>query len=202
MKSLILSVMEQYGYPGLFVLIFLENVFPPIPSEVILPFGGFLTIHTGLHISGVVLSATLGSLAGAVVLYGAGRILNGERLTRLVEGNVGKLLRLKGEDIAKAEGWFRTKGQKTVFFCRCIPVVRSLISIPAGMSRMELPRFLLYTTAGTLIWNILLVSLGALLGESWESLSWLVGEYSHVMLIVLGISSFSGILGFYLRRKT
>lgn len=202
MKSLILSVMEQYGYPGLFLLIFLENVFPPIPSEVILPFGGFLTIHTSLRLPGVVFAATLGSLAGAMVLYGAGRILNGERLTRLVESRVGKLLRLKGEDIAKAEEWFRTKGRKTVFFCRCIPVVRSLISIPAGMSGMELPRFLLYTTAGTLIWNILLVSLGALMGESWEYLSWLVGEYSHVMLIVLGISALSGILGFYFRRKT
>ncbi len=168
MKSLILSVMEQYGYPGLFFLIFLENVFPPIPSEVILPFGGFLTIHTALSVPGVVCFATLGSLAGAVVLYGAGYLLNRERLTRLVDGKVGKLLRLKGEDIAKADDWFRSKGHITVFFCRCVPVVRSLISVPAGMSRMEFPLFLLYTVAGTLIWNILLVSLGAFMGESWE----------------------------------
>ena len=90
MKSLILSVMEQYGYPGLFFLIFLENVFPPIPSEVILPFGGFLTIHTALSVPGVVCFATLGSLAGAVVLYGAGYLLNRERLTRLVDGKVGR----------------------------------------------------------------------------------------------------------------
>ena len=116
--------MEQYGYPGLFFLIFLENVFPPIPSEVILPFGGFLTIHTALSVPGVVCFATLGSLAGAVVLYGAGYLLNRERLTRLVDGKVGKLLRLKGEDIAKADEWFRRKGRITVFFCRCVPVVR------------------------------------------------------------------------------
>ena len=183
--------MEQYGYPGLFFLIFLENVFPPIPSEVILPFGGFLTIHTSLHIPGVVFFATLGSLAGAVVLYGVGALLNRERLTKLVEGKVGKILRLKGEDIAKA-----------VFFCRCVPVVRSLISIPAGMSRMKFSLFFLYTTAGTLIWNILLVSLGAFMGESWEYIAWLAGEYSHVMLIVLGLSALSGGIGFYIRRKT
>ena len=181
--------MEQYGYPGLFFLIFLENVFPPIPSEVILPFGGFLTIHTALSVPGVVCFATLGSLAGAVVLYGAGYLLNRERLTRLVDGKVGKLLRLKGEDIAKADDWFRSKGHITVFFCRCVPVVRSLISVPAGMSRMEFPLFLL------------LVSLGAFMGESWSYIAWLVGEYSHVMLIILGISALSGVLGFYIRRK-
>lgn len=202
MKSLILSVMEQYGYPGLFFLIFLENVFPPIPSEVILPFGGFLTIHTSLHIPGVVFFATLGSLAGAVVLYGVGALLNRERLTKLVEGKVGKILRLKGEDIAKADAWFRSKGRITVLFCRCVPVVRSLISIPAGMSRMKFSLFFLYTTAGTLIWNVLLVSLGAFMGESWEYIAWLAGEYSHVMLIVLGISALSGGIGFYIRRKT
>lgn len=194
--------MEQYGYPGLFFLIFLENVFPPIPSEVILPFGGFLTIHTSLHIPGVVFFATLGSLAGAVVLYGVGALLNRERLTKLVEGKVGKILRLKEEDIAKADAWFRSKGRITVFFCRCVPVVRSLISIPAGMSRMKFSLFFLYTTAGTLIWNILLVSLGAFMGESWEYIAWLAGEYSHVMLIVLGISALSGGIGFYIRRKT
>lgn len=194
--------MEQYGYPGLFFLIFLENMFPPIPSEVILPFGGFLTIHTSLHIPGVVFFATLGSLAGAVVLYGVGALLNRERLTKLVEGKVGKILRLKGEDIAKADAWFRSKGRITVFFCRCVPVVRSLISIPAGMSRMKFSLFFLYTTAGTLIWNILLVSLGAFMGESWEYIAWLAGEYSHVMLIVLGISALSGGIGFYIRRKT
>ena len=202
MKSFVLGVMEQYGYPGLFFLIFLENVFPPIPSEVILPFGGFLTIHTSLHIPGVVFFATLGSLAGAVVLYGVGALLNRERLTKLVEGKVGKILRLKGEDIAKADAWFRSKGRITVFFCRCVPVVRSLISIPAGMSRMKFSLFFLYTTAGTLIWNILLVSLGAFMGESWEYIAWLAGEYSHVMLIVLGISALSGGIGFYIRRKT
>lgn len=193
--------MEQYGYPGILFLIALENIFPPIPSEVILTFGGFLTTYTSLGVPGVVLAATLGSLAGAAVLYGAGALLNKERLKKLAAGRAGKLLGLKPEDVEKADAWFQKKGRRAVFFCRCVPVVRSLISIPAGMSRMELPQFFLYTTAGSLIWNILLVSLGALMGESWRYIAYLAGEYSHVMLIVLGISLISGLIWLPGNRK-
>ena len=193
--------MEQYGYPGILFLIALENIFPPIPSEVILTFGGFLTTYTSLGVPGVVLAATLGSLAGAAVLYGAGALLNKERLKKLAAGRAGKLLGLKPEDVEKADAWFQKKGRRAVFFCRCVPVVRSLISIPAGMSRMELPQFFLYTTAGSLIWNILLVSLGAFMGESWRYIAYLAGEYSHVMLIVLGISLISGLIWLLGNRK-
>ena len=201
MKSFVLGVMEQYGYPGIFFLILLENLFPPIPSEVILPFGGFLTIHTGLTLAGTIFFSTLGSLAGAAALYGVGRILDEKKLRRLVSGRVGKVLRLKEEDIGKADDWFRKKGKKAVFFCRCVPVIRSLISIPAGMSCMALPEFFLYTAAGTVIWNTLLISLGAFMGESWEYITFLAGEYSHVMLIILGISACSAYLGFRGKRK-
>lgn len=201
MKSFVLGVLEQYGYPGLFFLILLENLFPPIPSEVILPFGGFLTIHTGLGLAGMIVCSTLGSLAGAVLLYGAGRILDEKKLRRLAAGKVGRVLCLKEEDVGKADEWFRNRGKKAVFFCRCVPVVRSLISIPAGMSHMALPEFFLYTTAGTVIWNTLLLSLGAFMGESWEYITFLAGEYSHVMLIILGISAFSAYLGFRGKRK-
>lgn len=193
--------MEQYGYPGILFLIALENIFPPIPSEVILTFGGFLTTYTSLGVPGVVLAATLGSLAGAAVLYGAGALLNKERLKKLAAGRAGKLLGLKPEDVEKADAWFQKKGRRAVFFCRCVPVVRSLISIPAGMSRMELPQFFLYTAAGSLIWNILLVSLGAFMGESWRYIAYLAGEYSHVMLIVLGISLISGLIWLLGNRK-
>lgn len=194
MQELIVSLMEQYGYGGIFFLIALENIFPPIPSEVILTFGGFLTTYTSLELPGVVAAATFGSLAGAAVLYGAGMLLNKERLKKIVSGRAGKLLGLKAGDVEKADGWFQKTGTKAVFFCRCVPVVRSLISIPAGMSRMKLPRFFLYTAAGSAIWNILLVSLGAFLGESWGYIAYLAGEYSHIMLIILSISAVSGIL--------
>ena len=201
MRELIITLMEQYGYPGIFLLIAVENIFPPIPSEIILPFGGFLTTYTKLTVPGVIFFATLGSLAGALVLYGVGRILNEERLRKLVSGPVGRILCLKAEDVEKADRWFLTKGKKTVFFCRCIPIVRSLISIPAGMSQMPMGIFLIYTIVGTIIWNTLLVSLGAILGVSWEKLAWLVGEYSNIMLIVLTISAVSGIIWFYRTRE-
>lgn len=200
MRELIMTLMERYGYPGIFLLIAVENIFPPIPSEIILPFGGFLTTYTRLTIFGVVFYSTLGSLAGALVLYGAGRIFNRERLMKLTAGPVGKVLCLKPADVAKADGWFLEKGTKTVFFCRFIPIVRSLISVPAGMSRMPMGRFLAYTTAGTILWNTALVSLGAVLGESWGRIAYLVGEYSHIMLIVISISTISGIIWFYRTR--
>lgn len=200
MRELIMTLMERYGYPGIFLLIAVENIFPPIPSEIILPFGGFLTTYTRLTIFGVVFYSTLGSLAGALVLYGAGRIFNRERLMKLAAGPVGKVLCLKPADVAKADGWFLEKGTKTVFFCRFIPIVRSLISVPAGMSRMPMGRFLAYTTAGTILWNTALVSLGAVLGESWGRIAYLVGEYSHIMLIVISISTISGIIWFYRTR--
>lgn len=200
MRELIMTLMEQYGYPGIFLLIAVENIFPPIPSEIILPFGGFLTTYTRLTVFGVVFYSTLGSLAGALVLYGAGRIFNRERLMKLAAGPVGKALCLKPADVAKADGWFLKKGTKTVFFCRFIPIVRSLISVPAGMSRMPMGMFLVYTTAGTILWNTALVSLGAVLGESWGRIAYLVGEYSHIMLIVISISTLSGIIWFYRTR--
>lgn len=201
MQELIITLMEQYGYAGIFLLIAVENIFPPIPSEIILPFGGFLTTYSKLTVPGVIWFATGGSLAGALILYGAGRVLNQERLRKLASGSIGKLLRLKAEDMEKADQWFLTKGKKTVFFCRCVPIVRSLISIPAGMSRMPMGTFLLYTTAGTVIWNTLLVSAGAFLGASWGKIAYLVGEYSNIMLIVLSISAISGIIWFYRTRK-
>ena len=127
MEELILSIMNQFGYIGVLLLIAIENVFPPIPSEVILLFGGFMTTYTELNVIGMILFSTLGSLIGAIVLYYVGKILNKERLKKIVSGKVEKILRLKNEDIEKADHWFDTKGNKTVFFCRFIPIVRSLI---------------------------------------------------------------------------
>ena len=200
MQNVIIALMEEYGYPGIFLLIAVENIFPPIPSEVILTFGGFLTTNTRLSIPGVVFFSTLGSLAGAIVLYSVGRLLSKDRMMKMVSGKMGKLLCLKPADVEKADAWFRQKGTKAVFFCRFIPMVRSLISIPAGMSCMELPVFFLYTTVGSVIWNTVLICLGAALGESWGKIAYLVGEYSHIMLIVLSISAVSGIIWFYGNR--
>ena len=200
MQEIVLSIMEQFGYFGVFFLIAVENIFPPIPSEVILLFGGFMTTFTKLYVVGVILAATLGSLLGAIVLYYIGKILNKERLKKIVSGKIGKVLRLKVSDIESADHWFDTKGNKTVFFCRFIPIVRSLISIPAGMSEMAMPKFLIYTILGSLIWNTVLTTIGAKVGDNWESILGIFDRFSNIVLILL-IVIFILIVGiFYYKR--
>ena len=187
MEQIIINIMEQVGYLGVFLLIAIENIFPPIPSEVILVFGGFMTTYTSLNIPIMILVATLGSLLGAIVLYYIGKIFNKERLKRIVNGKIGKVLRLKASDIEKADKWFDTKGNKTVFFCRFIPIVRSLISIPAGMSEMPMQKFLLYTITGSLIWNTVLIIVGSIVGDKWETIVGYLDNFSNIILIILVI---------------
>ena len=201
MQEFIISLMGQFGYFGVFFLIALENVFPPIPSEVILLFGGFMTTYTSLNIALMVVAATLGSLLGAIVLYYIGKILNKERLKKIVSGKVGKVLRLKEKDIDMADHWFDTKGNKTVFFCRFIPIVRSLISIPAGMSEMPMAKFLLYTTVGSAIWNTVLIVIGNHVGENWESILGVFDQYSHIVLILLILIFILFIVWFYTKKQ-
>lgn len=200
MQEIIINLMNQFGYIGIFLLIAIENIFPPIPSEVILTFGGYMTTYSNLNVPLVILSATLGSLLGAVVLYAIGKILNKERLMKIVSGKVGKILRLKKEDIESADKWFDTKGEKCVFFCRFIPIVRSLISIPAGMSEMNIPKFLIYTTIGSLIWNSVLVVVGSIVGENWENIVNIFDTYSTITLIVLIIIFILFVVWFYKKR--
>lgn len=185
MQEFIISVMNRFGYVGIFFLIFFENVFPPIPSEVVLLFGGFMTTYTKLNIFLMVVFSTLGSVVGAIVLYYIGKLLNKERLKKIVSGKVGKVLRIKTNDIDKADYWFDTKGNKTVFFCRFIPIVRSLISIPAGMSEMTMGKFLLYTTVGSAIWNSILLIVGNKVGKNWESILSIMNQYSHIVFMLL-----------------
>ncbi len=201
MQEMILSIMGQFGYLGVFLLIAIENIFPPIPSEVILLFGGFMTTYTALSIFGMVLASTLGSVIGAIVLYYIGKIFNKERLKKIISGKIGKILRLKNSDIDKADQWFDTKGNKTVFFCRFIPIVRSLISIPAGMSEMPMVKFLIYTLFGSLIWNTALIVLGSIVGNNWESILSIFNTYSHIIFILLVIILIAGIYIFYKKKS-
>ena len=200
MQEIIINLMNQFGYIGIFLLIAIENIFPPIPSEVILTFGGYMTTYSNLNVPLVILSATLGSLLGAIVLYAIGKILNKERLMKIVSGKVGKILRLKKEDIESADKWFDTKGEKCVFFCRFIPIVRSLISIPAGMSEMNIPKFLIYTTIGSLICNSVLVVVGSIVGENWENIVNIFDTYSTITLIVLIIIFILFVVWFFKKR--
>lgn len=201
MEQIIINAMEQFGYIGVFLLIAIENIFPPIPSEVILVFGGFMTTYTSLNIPIMILAATLGSLLGAIVLYYIGKIFNKERLKRIISGKIGKVLRLKASDIEKADKWFDTKGNKTVFFCRFIPIVRSLISIPAGMSEMPMQKFLIYTILGSLIWNTVLIIVGSIVGDKWETIVGYLDNFSNIILIILVIIFIAALYYWFVIRK-
>ena len=185
MDPFILDIVNRFGYFGVFFLIAVENIFPPIPSEIILTFSGFLTTVSAMHIPGVVIASTLGSVLGAIILYAVGRVVTPERLDKLIRSRTGRVLRLKKADFSRANAWFGRHGGKAVFFGRFIPVVRSLISIPAGASRMPLRAFLPLTVLGTAIWNTVLVFLGSVAGEAWESIGDYVSLYSAVAICIL-----------------
>lgn len=201
MEAWIQGIMEQFGYIGVAFLIMIENVFPPIPSEVILTFGGFMTTSTSLTIFGMIIASTFGAVIGAVVLYGIGLLLDVERLEKIVD-RWGHILRLTREDIHKADNWFDKYGMWTVFFCRFIPLIRSLISIPAGMSNMNFGIFLALTTTGTLIWNTILIYLGAAVGSQWEVIVHYMDIYSHIAYAIIAIAVLAFIIWFFKRKKT
>lgn len=201
MEAWIQGIMEQFGYIGVAFLIMIENVFPPIPSEVILTFGGFMTTSTSLTILGMIIASTIGAVIGAVVLYGLGLLLDVERLEKIVD-RWGHILRLTREDIHKADNWFDKYGMWTVFFCRFIPLIRSLISIPAGMSNMNFGIFLALTTTGTLIWNTILIYLGAAVGSQWEVIVHYMDIYSHIAYAIIAIAVLTFIIWFFKRKKT
>jgi membrane protein DedA with SNARE-associated domain len=201
MENWLIDIMNQYGYTGIFLLIVLENIFPPIPSEIVLTFGGFMTTSSSLSVTGVVIASTLGSVLGAMVLYGIGLSLDVERLERIID-KWGHILRLSKSDIQKADRWFDKYGPWTVFFCRFIPLVRSLISLPAGMSNMNFGLFILLTTLGTLIWNVVLVNLGASVGGSWTEIVAYMDVYSKIIYVVLLILLLLFITVVYKRKKS
>ncbi len=186
MQEIILNFMGEYGAFAVFLLILIENLFPPIPSEVILTFGGVTTTCTSLTVPGVIFSATAGSVLGAILLYGAGYLIPEELLCRISAGRLGQLLHFDPEDVELAKLWFRKKGTAAVFLCRLVPIVRSLISIPAGISKMKPVPFLFLTAGGSFLWNTVLVLLGRAAGNSWEKVTEALGVYSNLLLVVLG----------------
>lgn len=201
MQQFILHIIEQFGYFGVFFLILIENVFPPIPSEVILLFSGFFSSYTSLSVFYMILASTLGSFLGAIILYYIGKIFNKERLKKIVNDRLGKILFLKENDIDKADEWFDNKGNKSVFFCRFVPIVRSLISIPAGMSEMPMGKFIIYTICGSMIWNTVLICLGYRLGSNWEYVLTILDKYQMLVIVILVIIFGYVIIKFYRKKR-
>lgn len=198
MEDWIFSIIENYGYLGVFLIIVIENVFPPIPSEIVLPFSGFMTTKTELSVAMMIAASTAGSVVGGTILYYIGTILDVERLEKIVD-RWGKYLQLKRDDVHKADAWFDRYGIWTVFFCRMVPLLRSLISVPAGMSNMKMPLFLLFTLLGTAIWNTLLIVIGAKLGENWTQILSYTEVYSDIIYAV-GAIAVLAVLIFFGRR--
>jgi membrane protein DedA with SNARE-associated domain len=172
--------MGRLGSPGAGLLVALESIFPPIPSELILPLAGFAASRGDLDLVGAVLWTTLGSLLGALVLYALGVKVGEERLRAVAR----RIPLVRESDIDKVDGWFRRHGGKAVFFGRMVPGVRSLISIPAGVARMPLTRFVLLTAAGSLVWNSVLILAGYGLGSRWEVVQTWVGRFQWVVVVL------------------
>ena len=174
----VLDVIGALGYIGLALLLVAENLFPPIPSEVVLPLAGFLVGRGDLSLWGAIFAATFGSVAGALVLYGLGR-WGGRRLVL----RYGRWLRVDEKGLKDAEGWFRRYGDWVVLFARVVPVARSIVSIPAGTMKMPVGRFVLLTTLGSAVWNSILIGAGVALGANWQAVEGWMGSYSDVVLI-------------------
>jgi membrane protein DedA with SNARE-associated domain len=183
------DVIERLGYVGVALLVFLENLFPPIPSEVVLPFAGFVASddESVPELVGMIIAATIGSIAGALLLYGLAAWIGRDRLTRFLV-RYGKWVRLTPEDVERAERWFDKRAVVAVLVGRCVPLIRSVVSIPAGFRRMPIATFLLYTTIGSLIWNSALIGAGYLLREQWEDVEAVLGWFQYVVIAAIVVA--------------
>jgi membrane protein DedA with SNARE-associated domain len=186
------SLMDTLGAPGAGLAIALENLFPPLPSEVILPLAGFAASRGDLSLVGALIWTTIGSVVGAVALYALGAWFGRGR----VRAVVARLPLVKLSDVDRAEAWFARHGGKAVLYGRMIPIFRSLISLPAGVERMPIGRFLLYTTAGSLIWNTTFVVAGYQLGENWERVVQYAGFVQYAVIAAVAV----GLVWFVVRR--
>jgi membrane protein DedA with SNARE-associated domain len=182
------DVINQFGYFGVALLVVIENVFPPIPSEIVLPFAGFVAqqgasavnatagaAQSDTTVVGMMIAATVGSVVGALILYFVSAAIGPERLRGFVE-RFGKWFGVKSSDLVRAEEWFDRRSSAAVLVGRCVPLIRSIVSIPAGFRRMKLTSFVVLTAIGSAVWNIALIGAGAVLGDQWER----VGEYVGV----------------------
>jgi membrane protein DedA with SNARE-associated domain len=182
----ITGTIEQLGYFGVITLTFLENVFPPIPSEVVIPLAGFVSATGRLRLDAVIAAATAGSLAGAAFWYAVGRRVGERRLRAWVERS-GKWLTLSPADIDRAQQWFERHGRTAVLVGRVIPGVRTLVSLPAGFSRMPMARFLLLSAAGTLLWTGALAYAGVALQANYTRVGDYVNTATNIVLVGIGV---------------
>lgn len=177
------EVFRSLGYLGIALMMLIENLFPPIPSEIVLPLAGFLVGQGEIAFVPALVAATIGSVVGALMLYALG-LWGGLPLVL----RYGRILRITQADVQRSEEWFARYGDWVVFFTRMVPLARSVISVPAGMMKMSLLRFTVLTTAGTALWNVVLIGGGWALGSNWRLVEQTAGTYSNVILVITFIA--------------
>jgi membrane protein DedA with SNARE-associated domain len=195
MTGWIADLIEAFGALGVAFLMALENLFPPIPSELILPFAGFLVGRGEIGFLPALVASTAGSLSGALILYALGRWGGRNLILRY-----GRYLRVKEADLDRAEGWFDKYDEWVVLFGRMVPGVRSVVSIPAGMLRTPFLRFVLLTTAGSAAWNTLLLGAGWYLGENWQQIEGFMGSLSNFVLVLVAVALVAAAIWWWRRR--
>jgi len=177
----VVGFMDVIGPYGAGLAIAMENLFPPIPSEAVLPLAGLAASRGSFPLWEAILWTTVGSLVGALVLYGIGALVGVKRLVWIAD----RVPLLRADDVHRTVAWFEKHGPVAVFFGRFVPIFRSLISIPAGVVRMPLWKFVLYTGAGSLIWNTLFIMLGWWLGESWHIVEEYMDVFQNIVIVVV-----------------
>jgi len=194
------NIISTMGYPGLYLVMFLENVFPPIPSEVVLPLAGSLTLTGRFTIPVITIVGMLGSLTGAFLFYGLGKWL-GEPRVRALIAKFGKYALLSTDDLDRSLQWFDKYDDWVIFFSRMVPIVRSLISIPAGIASMNFAKFSFFTILGTALWSFVLSFAGRLLGEQWPLIADFINAYQNVVLVITIVAVIS-FVAYRLLKKT
>ena len=196
MTDWVQDVLGEGGYLVLFAMLVLENLFPPIPSEIVLPFAGAIVADGGMGYVGAVLAATAGSLAGALVLYAIGRYGGRPLLYRY-----NRVFRLTDAQLDRADAWFDRRGPLIVLLGRLVPTVRSVVSIPAGAAEMPLGQFVALTTLGSAVWNAALVGAGWALGSNWEQASAVVEQFKTVVIALVALAVAAGVVWLVRRRR-
>ena len=189
---------QWIGYLSILVAMFLENLFPPIPSELIMPLGGFYVQQGQLHFLPVVLAGLIGTVLGAFPWYGIGRLINEEKVENWLENN-GRWIGISPNDLSRSRIWFNRFGSSLVFWGRLVPGIRTLISVPAGIELMPLIPFIIWTTAGSLIWTLLLTFAGLFLGESYSNVEVWIEPFSKVIKVFIVFAAISALIWLIIR---
>lgn len=200
MFDFITNLINTMGALGVGIVMFLENVFPPIPSELVMPLAGFSAAQGELSLVAIFIMGTLGSVLGAWLWYEIGRRLGRDRLQRFI-GRYGIWLTLSQEDVTRSIEWFHRHDKGATFFGRMIPGVRTLISVPAGLTEMEIWRFLLYTTAGSAIWNVALIAAGYVLESQYERVQAWLNPVTNVILGAIVVAYIYRVVRQLMRRR-